>query len=58
MVVVAYYEYVLCALLLYRLMQKASANPSINGTVVEIWAPRTVALLTTIVSVWLTLVMG
>jgi hypothetical protein len=26
------------ALLLYRLMQKASANPSIRGTVVEIWA--------------------
>jgi hypothetical protein len=38
MVVVAYHEYFLCALLLYRLMQKASANPSINGTVVEIWA--------------------
>ena len=32
------HEWFLRSLLLYRLMQKASTNPSINGTVVEIWA--------------------
>jgi hypothetical protein len=34
----ARHEWFLRSLLLYRLMQKASTNPSINGTVVEIWA--------------------
>jgi hypothetical protein len=32
------YEWFLRALLLYRLMQKAPANPSLKGTIVRIWA--------------------